>query len=204
MSSDDGRLVVPRLTSRSAIGWFVGTMVVAAAVVGYLTATQPENRWTLWVIVPLFLLLVLAVLSQACWVDTGTGTVVWRRWWRRSTLTLSRATGVELVTDRGGALLLSLRGPEQRSARYLPVLALTTYVEKSQPPQVLEGLAGQLERWSTAQVYGRVPRELRDQARWVASGGDPKDSPLAGRVGHGISRAAGAGGAVGGGSGLLS
>lgn len=195
------RLRIPPLTGRSAIAWCVGTVVAVVGILGYLYVTQPQNRWAVWVVGLLLVVFVVFLVSRRCWIETATGTVVWQRFWvSRTRLTLKDATAVEFVTNRGGSLSLGVRADRLRAQRHLPILNLTTYVEKSQPPEVLRGLADQLEQWSAVDAYGQVPNELRAQAKHVSSGGEPKDSPLAPRVSHSLSWGPAAGGAAGGGS----
>jgi hypothetical protein len=205
MAHDSGdRLKIPAVTSSSAILWGVGTLIVLMGVLAYLSVTQPENRWTLWVILPLVTLFVVFAATRRCWIDTETGTVVWQRFWfSRTRVRLEDASEVEYLAVRNGTLQLALRSPESRRRRLVPLLMLTMYVERSQRPDVLVGLADQIEKWSHAQVYGRLPKELRAQAKHVAAGGGPHDSPLARYVKKDLTAGIAAGGAAGGGAGLF-
>jgi hypothetical protein len=205
VSHDSGdRLKIPAVTSKSAIVWCVGTLIVAMGVLAYLSVTQPENRWTLWVILPLVTLFVLFVATRRCWIETETGTVVWQRFWfSRTYLRLGEARTVEFVSVPNGSLSLGLRAPGVRMRRHLPVIVRTVYVDKSQAPEVLTALADQIQHWVPGQVHGRVPKELRAQAKHIASGGGLRDSPLNRLTQRGLDRGIGAGGAAGGGAGLF-
>jgi len=188
------RLEVPRLTSRSGKLWGLGTLVVVVAVLGYLAVTQPQNRWAVLVVVPLAVLLVAFLLVRRTWVETGTGVVVSRTLLRTRRVPLSKARPLELVSNRGGGVLLRVGGPH--ASAYLPVLALTDYVEASQPAHVLLALAEQIDRW--APQGARTASQLRRQADHVAAGGDARRSPLAVLVTRGVINAAKGGGAAGG------
>lgn len=195
------RVAVPLLRTRGSTAWVVGTGVVAAAVVGTLWVTQPQNRWTAVVLVPLLLLFLLAVLGSGRWLDPEAGTLTWRRLGvRRVTVALRDVTSVDLVPGGGHVLL---RVQDARRARSVPVLALTQYVHRSQPAALLSTLADTLERETPRRVVGDVAALLRAQARHVAEGGVPETSPLASHAGGQLAHAAAAGGAVGGGTSML-
>jgi hypothetical protein len=198
------RLKIPAVTSKPAIVWGLGTLVAVFAVSAYVYVTQPSNRWAVWAVVGLTALFVVFAATRRCWIETETGTVVWQRFWfSRTRVRLEDASEVEYLAVRNGTLQLALRSPESRRRRLLPLLMLTMYVERSQRPDVLAGLADQIEKWSHAQIYGRLPKELRAQAKHVAAGGGPHDSPLARYVKKDLTAGIAAGGAAGGGAGLF-
>jgi hypothetical protein len=190
------RLVVPRLTSRSGLLWSLGTLVAVLAVCGYLFATQPENRWAVFVLLPVGVLFVAFLLVRRTWVETSSGVVVQQTLLGRRRASLASAGRLELVNNRGGVLLLRVRRENGRRSTYLPILALTDYVEASQPPGLLVALAEQMEQWAPGQA--RTATQLRRQAEYLEAGGDAKTSPLAGLVTHGVVSAARGGGAAGG------
>lgn len=192
-------LRVPRLTSRSAVAWLVGTVLVLLAVLGYLWVTQPANRWAAAVVLPVVLVAVLAVTGSRQWLDPGARTIAWQRFWvLRATVATSEVTGVGLVSNHAGGVLLSLRAGHRR--RHLPVLLLSQYVRASQSPEICLAMAELVE--STPDP-GTVPDQLRAQARSIEAGAPPERSFLANRAGDRWARIAGGGGAVGGGSSLL-
>lgn len=194
------RLDVPRLTSRSGKLWAGATLVAVLAVCGYLFATQPQNRWAVFVLVPLAVLFVLWLVVRRTWVETTTGTVVERTIFSRREARFADAGKLDLITNRGGGLLLRV-GRQGRGAVLVPVLALTDYVEASQPPSVLRTLADQVEKWAPRQE--RVVSQLRRQAEHVEQGGSAKESPLAPLVSTSMTTAAKGGGAAGSGGSLL-
>lgn len=132
--------------------WGVATVYKVAGVVTYLAITQPENRWTLWVIVPLLVVPIVVGLSHRSCVDTRTGVVVWQRMWSwRTRVALKTLESVSIAPDRGGSLLVRLKGPEYGASRHVKLLALTDYLQKSQSAAYLIMLADQLEHWAPAQ-----------------------------------------------------
>lgn len=64
MADDRRRVNIPRLTSRSGTVWFFGSLLVGVAVMAYLAYTQPESRWTLWVLVPLMVVPIAVGMSR--------------------------------------------------------------------------------------------------------------------------------------------
>lgn len=189
------RLEVRRLTSRSGKIWALGTLVAVLGVCGYVFATQPDNRWAVFVLLPLAALFVAFLLVRRTWVETSTGVVVHRTLVSTARAPLADAGRIELVSNRGGVLLLRVGRRGSRST-YLPILALTDYVQASQPPAILTALAEQIETWAPEQ--SRTAGQLRRQAEHVAHGGTAADSPLASLVSHGVTTAAKGGGAAGG------
>jgi hypothetical protein len=178
--SDSGRLRLFIKTPLSAVAWLVGTLLSVLAAIAFLFVTQPENRWAVWVVLALIVLFVIFVSTGRRWIETSTGTVVWQRCWvLRSRVKLENATSFEFVSDPGVSLAVAIRSPESRRRRNIDVLLLTMYVKGSMAPELLNGFADQIERWSHAQAYGNLPKQLRAQAKHVNSGGEPDASPLA-------------------------
>lgn len=178
-----------RLSSRNLVGWLAGTAVLVLGVLGTVALTQPENRWAVAVVSGLLVLVVLLVTTSRTWIEPGSGTVVrevlgWRRRVRWGS-----ATTIALVPNRAGVLLLGIR---QRRWTYLPVLALTDYVQRSQPPELLYLLADQIDRF--APTAHPVAVQLRGQADQLVAGVPAVSSPLAAQVSRGVLRAAKAGG----------
>ena len=190
------RLVIPRLTTRSSLLWSLGTLLAVLAGAGFVFATQPQNRWAVLALLPVLALLVAFVLVRSAWVETSTGRVVTRTMLGSRTVSLAEADQLQLVTNRGGGLHLQVREKGSRRATYLPVLALTDYVQRSQDPATLRALAGQVETWAPQRKT--VVKQLIRQAEHLEQGGSAKDSPLAALVTHGVTRVAKAGGAAGG------
>jgi hypothetical protein len=186
---------IPALTTRSSLRWGAATVVTSLAVVGYVFVTQPENRIFVVTLIPALALFFVVLLWRSTWFDPGAGTVtlVRCRWWRR-TVQLDPTTGVALVPNGGGSLLLALRPQGARPRLFVPVLALTDYVEKSQSPVLLGALADALEQ-HRAGGAGGVVVALRAQAEHLEAGGDARTSPLAPLVTRGTVNAAKAGGA---------
>jgi len=189
MSAPD-HVVVPRLTSRNWVFWTAGTAVAVVAIAAYYGITQPENRWAAVLVVAGTAITALGVVSARTWIEPATGTVGRRLFWclqRRARL--SSATSVSLVNNRAGGLHLGIK---HRRTLYVPVLALTDYVERSQSPEILNLLADQIDT--------HVPRArstaflLRRQANFIAAGGAAPDSPLATMTSRGTLNAAKAGG----------
>lgn len=200
MTGADRRVPVPLLRTRASTAWVLGTAVVALAVVTALWVTQPQNRWTAAVLGPLFVVALVGVLGQRCWLNPASGVLTWQRFglWR-VTLPLEKATAVVLVGG-GGAVLL--RVWDGRRSRHVPLLALTQHVRLSQSSALLTLIADCLER-EVPSLSRDVLGALRAQARHVAAGGRPETSPLAAQAGGTRSQIVAGGGALGGGSTLL-
>lgn len=187
---------VPRLTSRTGTRWLIGTGVALVVVVAYLGATDPSSLpFGLGLLVLLGLGLGLA-LSTRTSLDAAEGTVTRRRWLARTRVVRLAEARVGLVDNRGGGLNLTVVGPG--GAVLVPVLLLSPYVQRSQSPEVLRTMAEALARH--AHDTGDVPKALQTQAVHLEQGGEATTSPLAARVSHGASRAAGAGSAASGSS----
>lgn len=194
----DDRLALRALASRAQWAWGAATLaaVLVSAIVVFVT--QPENRWAVLVFIPLAVIFFAFLLVRRNWVETSTGTVVHRSLLSTRRIPLGEADKLELVNNRGGALLLRVRRPGGRFSTYLPILALSDYVKRSQPPATLVALAEQIETW--APQRRTVAKQLRRQAEHLEKGGTAEDSPLAGLITHGVMTAAKAGGAAGGSS----
>lgn len=129
----------------------------------------------------LFLLPVLiwagrAIGRRPLRLDTATGTLTVPHWWagwRRVPL----AGGVALLDDGRQCLVLQI-GDDTRAR--VPILRLTGPVRRTQRPELLRALADQLDRHAPA--AGPVTDRLRAQAAYLAGGGRPLDSPLAGSI----------------------
>src|SRR4051794_22198138 len=190
------RVPVPRLTSRSALVWVVGTLVVLLAVMGFLAVSQPQYAVPAVVVALLALVAGVGIASRRQWLEPGTGrfTVEWL-WSMRRSVNLADASTVRLVDNRGGGLMLAV-GPRSGRPMMVPVLLLSDYVQESQPADLLRLLADQVDAF--APQPGKVPGRLRRQAEHVAAGGPAAESPLAGLVTHGVTRAAKGGGAASG------
>lgn len=189
-------LVVPRLTSRVGTRWLVATGIVLVVGVAVLGVAQPANLpFGLGFLVLLGLGLGLA-LSTRTSLDVAQGTVTRRRWLARTRVVRLAEARVALVDNRGGGLNLTVVGPG--GTVLAPVLLLSPYVQRSQSPEVLRTMAEAVARH--ARDAGDVPDALRTQAAHLEQGGEATTSPLAARVSHGASRAAGAGGAASGSS----
>ncbi|MBO1752818.1 hypothetical protein J4G33_13475 [Actinotalea sp. BY-33] len=194
------RLVLPRLTTRSALAWGIGTLVVLTAVLAYLGVTDPSTRpWIPWAVGVVALVVVWVVVSRVT-LDPGHGSVTWRRLPRSTRVELAQATTVA-ITPSGPSALLTLR--TGRRGGSLMLVVVSDYVERSQSAEVLLALADALETHTSTRVRGSVPGELRKQAKHLTAGGSVKASPLAARTSTGLTRAAGGVGAAGGGLGQL-
>lgn len=194
MSSARTRL--PRLTTRSALGWAIGTLVVVAGGAAYLAVAQPENAPYAYGVVGLLVVAVVLVALSATWVDHAAGTVTWRRWAVvTTTVALREATQVAVVGSGPQALLRVRAGGR---GGHLALLVLSDYVQRSQPPQVLTALADTVAAHTAPATSGEAVALLRAQAKHLAAGGDAATSPLARFTSKGLVRAAGGIGAGGG------
>ena len=149
------RVVVPRMLSRAPTMW----LSMAAAVVGVVAVTgyyamDPETRVSAIVGCAVFVLFFAVLLSRRVVIDTRAGTVTSEtlRLWRR-TASWDQA---RLQTTYTGQRLLSV-GPA-----HIPVAADDMGGARSQSPEFLELLAGQVEQWAPEKVG--VARELRKLA----------------------------------------
>lgn len=193
MSSTPARL--PRLTTRSALAWAIGTAVVVAGGAGCLSVAQPENAPYGYGIVAVLAVGVLLVALSATWVDAAAGTIIWRRWAvTRTTVALREATRVAVVGSGPQALLQVRAG---RRGGHLVLLVLSDYVQRSQSPEVLSALADTLTAHTASATSGEAVGLLRAQAKHIATGGAPATSPLARYTSKGLVRAVGGIGAAG-------
>jgi hypothetical protein len=191
--SGSERVPIQPLTSRTGTAWLAGTVVLVAGVLGYLAATQPQQRVPVAVVGLVVVIAVLGLLSRRTWIEPASGTVVRETFWCwRRRAELPSATAVALVDNRGGGMLLRIS--DERTVQ-LPVLLLSDYVQRSQPPRVLRLLADQVDRH--VPNGGRVAEQLHRQADFIAAGGPAVQSPLASLVSYAVVRAAKAGGAGG-------
>ena len=187
------RVTIQPLTSRTGSVWLTGTVVLVAGVLGYLAATRPDQRSLIAVIALVIVIAVLGLLSRRTWIEPANGTVVRETFWSwRRRAELSSATAVALVDNRSGGLLLRISDGRNMQ---LPLLLLSDYVQRSQPPKVLRLLADQVDRH--VPNGGRVAQQLHRQADFIAAGGPAVQSPLASLVSYAVVRAAKAGGAGG-------
>ncbi|QGQ20584.1 hypothetical protein GC089_17060 [Cellulomonas sp. JZ18] len=191
-----GPVRVPELRSRSWYRWVTATFVAVLVMMAWVAVTQPENRVWVAVTLPLMGLWVTFLVRRSVTFDPGTGVVTRTVVGVSRELRLVPGTEVALVPNGAGALLLALRPPGARRRTYLLILSMTDYVEASQPPELLRGLADTLERFCGPATRA-VVRQLREQADHVAGGGTARTSPLAALLTYGVLRAAKAGGAGG-------
>jgi hypothetical protein len=152
--------------------------VGAVAVVVWAVATQPlGNQVAAGLGGALLVGFVLYLMTRRTWIDPDHGLLVHEvaGVWRRS---VRWADATELrVRSAGGQALLQVRGTGHRTSRYVPLVAVDMGGDRSQPPEFLNSLADQVERW--APHRGAVVRLLRAQAEHVAAGGGVRESPIA-------------------------
>ncbi|MFS0704428.1 hypothetical protein AB6N23_07895 [Cellulomonas sp. 179-A 9B4 NHS] len=189
-----GEVQVRELRSRTWYRWIAATLVAVVVVAGWVAATQPENRVWVAVGLPLLGLWFTYLGWRSASFDPTTGVVATIRCRVRREIQLVPGTEVALVPNGAGGLLLALRPPDGRRRTYLLVLALSDYVEASQPPELLTALADTLVRFC-GEPAEDVAKRLREQAAHVARGGTAATSPLAPMVTRGALGAAKAGGA---------
>ena len=185
---DAERVPLPRLTSRSAVGWAVGTLVVLVVSLAVLAAVQPSYGVPAAVVAVLAVLAAVVVSTRRLWLEPAEGRLVVQRLGvLRRSAGLGDARSVALVDNRGGGLNLTVV-PASGRAVVVPVLLLSDYVQASQPPGLLRLLADQVE---THADRSAVPAVLRAQADHLGAGGTAADSPFAGLVSRGVLRAVG-------------
>jgi hypothetical protein len=204
---DSERVPIPRLTSRSALAWAVGTLVVLVVVMAVLALVQSSYAVPAVVVAVLAVLVAVAVGTRRLWLEPVSGRfVVQRLGVLRRAAELRDARSVALVDNRAGGLNLTVT-PASGRAVLVPVLLLSDQVQASQPAPLLRLLADQVETHRTGgageQGDTDVPAALRAQAAHLEAGGSAVDSPLAASVTRGVLRAAQGGAAAGGGSSLL-
>lgn len=179
MRAEQERVRIRPLTSRLHLAWMVATGVGVLVIFTVVFITQPDNRVFVLGTGPLFALYVIALSWRSTWLEPAEGVLLmvrWRVYHRR--VPLGPGTQVALVPNRAGELLLGARPPGVRRRLYVPILALTVYVERSQDPDVLRLLADTLQRHGTG-GGPTVVRQLRTQAEYIEAGGHPRMSPLA-------------------------
>ena len=172
------RVRVPRLLSRERSMWLslAAAVVGAGAVLAWVGATQPDNRPFVAAAAAVLVLAVLAVLGQRTWIDLGRGEVVRETFFvRRRAVAWADAERVALTGNRGGQVLLEVRG--RGTSIFLPIAADDLGGARSQDPDLLRLLAAQIETWAperTAVVSG-----LRARAT-PHSTNDSSDAPPGG------------------------
>lgn len=172
------RVDFPRLTSGSGWRWLIGTLVVVAVMATWTFVTDEQNRYYALLTAPLILFFVYVVWRHRQWLEIADdgATMVQRRAFKTERVGLRRARSVGLAPNGGGQVQFLATGRDGHA--FTNILALTVYVERSQPPEVLCALADALQE-SKARGAAQTIAELREQAAHVASGGSPKTSPLA-------------------------
>jgi hypothetical protein len=171
------RVPVPRLLSRSPSMWWSMAVAVVGmvAVVGYFSLDGSTRVPA--ILVGVLLLGSLAVLlSRRTWLDTDNGRVVREtaRVYRRE-VPWAEARTVRVRSNNGGQALLQVQGGG--GSAWIPLVAVDLGGDRTQPPQFLELLADEVERWASDR--GAVVKQLRAQAAHVASGGAVRESPIA-------------------------
>jgi hypothetical protein len=173
-------VTLPRLTGRLSWPIAVGVLVLVVGTGAFLFATQPTHR-TGAIVAPLILLALLGgLLLTSKQLDTTAGRLVTTRLLvLRQTLDLASVTGIDVVDNKAGEAMLSLKGSGART--FVSLLHLTATVQRSLDAPTLKALADGVERFVAPGVAGRdaVTAQLRAQAAHVADGGAPSDSPLA-------------------------
>jgi len=171
------QVAVPRLLSRSPSMWVSMAVAVVGvlAVVGYYSLDSATRVPA--IVVGVLLLGFLAVLlSRRAWVDTDKGQVVREtaRIYRRE-VPWAGARKVQVRSNNGGQAVLQVQG--SRGSAWIPLVAVDLGGDRSQPPEFLELLADEVERW--APERGAVIKQLRAQAAHIAAGGSVRESPMA-------------------------
>lgn len=172
------RVKVPRLISRqlSMRASLAAAVVAVLAVTAWAFVTLPTTDALIGSVgIALVAVVGLGLVSRGHQLDTSTGELV-----RTVFLGFSRSipwSGAEVATlhNRGGVVLLQVRGPAG-VATYLPLAAADLGGERSQEPGLLWLLAGEMERWGK---HVEVAARLRAQADHVAAGRPLLESPLA-------------------------
>lgn len=175
--AEAGRVVVPRLLTRSLSMWLsVGAGVLAVPAVGvWAWVTRPESRLAVAIVVLVAALGWVALLWRRTWLEPDVGVVrevagVWRR-----RVPWGDARSVRLVHNHARQVVLEVRGAG--GPVHLPILADDLGGPRSQPPAFLRTLADHLERG--APPAARVAAQLRAQADHLEAGGSVGASPLA-------------------------
>lgn len=132
----------------------------------------------------LLLALLVGLMLKTVQLDPVAGRLVTTRLLvLRQTLDLASVTEARLMDNRAGEAMLRLRG-SGRFRSYVSLLHHTATVKRSLDGPSLTGLADALDRFVPTNATGRndVIARLRSQARHVAAGGGPSDSPPAALV----------------------
>jgi hypothetical protein len=177
----DDRVTIPRIPTPSARRWFVAACVGAVIAVVVALRDQPISWWgfVLGIIalgfVPLF------VWSEHRSLDPSTGTFHYRRLVvRQRSATLGPDLPIEMTDSGNGYVQLCLGSFPRRIL--VPLLLINQYDRGSQPPEILQLLADQLDRF--APHHRPLAARLRQQAGYVTDRARPLDrSPLAESLG---------------------
>ena len=157
--------------------WVAGVVTVlgVVAVTGYF-ALDSATRVPAILVGILLLGFFAVLLSRRTWIDTAHGQVVREtaRVYRRA-VPWAEVRAVQVKSNNGGQALLQVQG--SGGSAWIPLVAVDLGGDRSQPPEFLELLADEIERW--APERGAVVKQLRAQAAHVASGGDVRESPIA-------------------------
>lgn len=203
--SPDEIVRVPRLLSREASTWIILaiTIVVVVGIAAWVAVTQPENRWAVAVGLAVLVVLFVLLVARSTWFEPRSGVLVRRIVWLiKRRISLATARDISLVNNRGGTLLLGVRGEGHRMRTYIPILQIDDGGARCQSPEFLRFVAGQIETFAP-QATRTVATPLRKQADFMATGGEPAESPLAPMITRSLVNAAKAGGGAGSGGNLL-
>jgi hypothetical protein len=173
------RVEFKRLTSATGYRWLFGTLVAVVAMAVWVFVTDEQNRWYTLLLAPALLFALYVSLRHGQWIevsDDGAATMVQRRAFTTERVGLRRAQSVGLAPNGGGQAQFLASGRDGHALTN--ILSLTLYVERSQPPEVLDALADAL-RSSKAKGAAEAIAELRAQADHLRAGGSPQTSPLA-------------------------
>lgn len=203
--ANETRIRVPRPGKVGLVNWLIlgGTVVVAVGILVWgVVSPVPANRFSAIAAFVILVVLFAVLIGRSTWIDPDRGLVVGKvLWFWRKPVELSTAH-IALVNNRGGTLMLGIRGAGRRTSIYLPLLQIGDYGNRSQEPEFLRFLADVLDRWAP-KVQRTVTEPLRKQAEFIASGGAPQESPLAPMLTNSAMKAAKGGGAAGTGGSLL-
>jgi hypothetical protein len=125
----------------------------------------------------LFAGFVVFVVTRRTWLDRDHGLLVREvaGTWRRS-VAWADASEVR-VRSNGGQALLEVRSKGRRTSAYVALVAVDVGGDRSLPPDFLQTLADEIERW--APERGAVVKLLRAQADHMTAGGAVRESPVA-------------------------
>jgi hypothetical protein len=139
----EARVLIPRLTSPSAMRWVAATAVAVAGVLAYGWTTRPADRWAVLAIGASLAVGSVWAVSQRTWIEPSTGTVIRSTFWCLRRRVQLRAAAITLVDNRHGGLMLAVAG---RRTIHLPVLLATDHVRRAQSSEILRLLAEQIVR----------------------------------------------------------